>query len=247
MLAGALLVSHITTPFATWASLLLLLAIHISMNYLAVRAVSMRTLNRQRANIVFTNYYAMLNSKNAGFKVHPFLTPEEVSPFERIFEYDGVLRWHDNTIIGYCSLGIPFNAILDCIVPSRTSMRAYQLSSSTANSALEKLLSIFATELYILLYSRPRNRWIIVLKSKASTETHLKSWLHALLCAKRAKTQKTESGDINDMLNLLQETQSEVNEQWKGFKEMLEEAGWDLDHGCMETKSGTRMEVVKGT
>src|ERR1035441_6483756 len=37
MLAGSLVVSHISTKLATWTSLILLLAIHLGTNYLAVR------------------------------------------------------------------------------------------------------------------------------------------------------------------------------------------------------------------
>ena len=53
MLAGSVVVSWVTTPMATWATLIALLSIHLGTNYAAVKAVSMNSLNRQRANIVF--------------------------------------------------------------------------------------------------------------------------------------------------------------------------------------------------
>lgn len=62
MLTGSLVISHITTPITTWLTLLSLLTLHLFLNYLAVRSVQMTTLNRQRANIVFS---ALLGSDPA--------------------------------------------------------------------------------------------------------------------------------------------------------------------------------------
>src|ERR1700709_2496622 len=92
MLVGSFVVSHISTPWATWTAMIALLAIHLGTNYLAVRAVSMRTLNRQRANLVFS---ALLEDHYTVGKEHvkPFPTPEQISIQERVFERDGVLRW----------------------------------------------------------------------------------------------------------------------------------------------------------
>lgn len=53
MLAGSFVVSWVTTTLSTWAVMILLLAIHLETNRRAVRAVSMRTLNRQRASLVY--------------------------------------------------------------------------------------------------------------------------------------------------------------------------------------------------
>lgn len=86
MLAGSMVVSYISTPLATWVSLIILLTIHLGTNYLAVRSVSMRTINRQRANIIFNKY---MSSRHGSRRM---LIPEEVSQLERIFEWDGVLR-----------------------------------------------------------------------------------------------------------------------------------------------------------
>ncbi|TKA67954.1 hypothetical protein B0A49_07548 [Cryomyces minteri] len=82
MLAGSLVVSWVSSPLATWSTLLLLLSIHLATNHAAVRAVSMRTLNRQRANLVFSHL----------IEDDEVLTPEEVSKKERIFDWDGVLK-----------------------------------------------------------------------------------------------------------------------------------------------------------
>src|ERR1700753_1137715 len=99
MLAGSLVVSYISSKWATWAAMIFLLAIHLGTNYLAVRAVCMQTLNRQRANLVFSSLLEQIASDkttNRGAKTLPRLvypTPEEVRLQERVFERDGVLRW----------------------------------------------------------------------------------------------------------------------------------------------------------
>lgn len=54
MLAGTVVVSCVSSKWATWTSLIFLLVIHLATNYLAVFSVCMRTLNRQRANLVFS-------------------------------------------------------------------------------------------------------------------------------------------------------------------------------------------------
>jgi Vitamin B6 photo-protection and homoeostasis len=97
-------------------TLLLLLSLHLGTNYMAVRAVRMTTLNRQRANIVLSAlldsdpdldlsqlgpFLDPAKSRTAGKAStapqpeHALeaLRPEEVSRLERIFERDGTLRW----------------------------------------------------------------------------------------------------------------------------------------------------------
>ena len=51
---GSLVVTYITSLPATWISLLILLTLHLTLNYAAVRSVQMTSLNRQRANIAFS-------------------------------------------------------------------------------------------------------------------------------------------------------------------------------------------------
>lgn len=123
---GSLVVSHVTSQPATWACLVGLLALHLSLNYKAVRAVQMTSLNRQRANIVFSGLLESdaefevdeflsgsqrqrqpqqpgpgqtkqkSQTENAEEKKYQILTPQETSQIERIFESDGLLRWTTN-------------------------------------------------------------------------------------------------------------------------------------------------------
>ncbi|KZS97189.1 DUF647-domain-containing protein, partial [Sistotremastrum niveocremeum HHB9708] len=96
MLAGTLIIQRIVSPFATWTSLFALLAIHLLMNYFAVRNVIMTSLNQQRSSIVFANF---IHSPTT------ILSPRQVSLRERIFEPEGLLRLADETVIGSCTVG----------------------------------------------------------------------------------------------------------------------------------------------
>ena len=274
MLAGSLIVSHITTTLATWSALLVLLTIHLWTNYRAVCAVSMRTLNRQRANIVFSNYLDMVSytKSNASEKSSKqieidslgqdsVLTPEEVSLQEKIFEIDGVIRWRGSTIVGFCAIGVPFRSILPHLPlsmhDSQVNNYTYSHSPPTrkainvkinTNFSIEALFQLFNKEEYILycyhshhFFSPPQPRFSIVLKEAADTKTQLKSWFHAVLCARRLQQQKTPVE--LPILDILRETLEEVERSWEGLVKELGRAGWDTQNGALETRSGTRASL----
>ncbi|KAF3394272.1 RUS1 family protein [Penicillium rolfsii] len=130
MLVGSVVVSHVTGFTATWISLLTLLALHLSLNYAAVRSVQMTSLNRQRANIVLSALLESdtginLTEKSIQSKIetrfetdtstHPHtwkvLTPSQVSSQERIFHRGGTLQWTHfsrgmKTYLGSAEIGI---------------------------------------------------------------------------------------------------------------------------------------------
>ncbi|KAL3434749.1 vitamin B6 photo-protection and homoeostasis-domain-containing protein [Aspergillus tetrazonus] len=117
MLVGSFVVSHSTSFTATWLTLVFLLSMHLSLNYAAVRSVQMTTLNKQRANIVFSTLLSsdpdladFVSSPSHKDKRRPSLkqqehthqnpnhirpiTPEQVAKEERIFAAGAALKWH---------------------------------------------------------------------------------------------------------------------------------------------------------
>ncbi|KUI61959.1 hypothetical protein VP1G_09100 [Cytospora mali] len=74
MLAGTLLVKLVEGKTAVWCWMVTLVGIHLMTNYYGVRSVKMRTLNRQRATIVFREWL----DKNV------VLSPSEVAKRESI-------------------------------------------------------------------------------------------------------------------------------------------------------------------
>lgn len=183
MLAGSVVVSWITTPVATWAVLVVLLSVHLGMNYRAVRAVRMTSLNRQRANIVFGHVL-----RTQGPRV---LSPREVSEQERVFERDGVLRSCNGQVLGYCRIGVSMQTLLGQInTTRRTSAGAFdQLAINVSD-----LLEIFTNEGYVLwcsdtsLKNTVASEVLIVLKKDGTALDQLKAWMHALIVLESRQT-----------------------------------------------------------
>ncbi|KAJ7636731.1 vitamin B6 photo-protection and homoeostasis-domain-containing protein [Roridomyces roridus] len=105
MLAGSLIVPYLTTPFATYSVLFWLVALHLGLNYLGIRGVVLRSLNRQRMSIAWDMY------RESGGRKIP--TPTQVADIERVFESPGLLReLRTNSIAGRCSIGSSLNQVL---------------------------------------------------------------------------------------------------------------------------------------
>ncbi|KAF4252498.1 hypothetical protein CNMCM8689_002049 [Aspergillus fumigatus] len=153
MLVGSFIASHVTSFAATWTSLVFLLTVHLAMNYAAVRSVQMTSLNRQRANIVFSTLLesdpALDPHRLSRSRVddhptsaptpqsplttsRPPLTPADVSKQERIFEPDGILKWtfapSECHKLGYCQIGVSLDRFLRL---SSTSTSSSSTSTST--------------------------------------------------------------------------------------------------------------------
>lgn len=243
MLAGSLVVSWVTTPMATWATLVALLSIHLGTNYAAVKAVSMTSLNRQRANIVFNH---MLSSE--GSPTPTILSPKEVSEQERVFERDGVLRLNGK-VLGYCRMGVGMQTLL----------RRINVSNPTTSGALiampfkvADLLDIFASEKYILWLqdspdSSERSREVlIVLKKDCSALDQLKAWIHALLIVYRANSKgtaavsKANKAYAEPRLEELYITLGSRSDLFDQYIPSLTSQGWDLNVAALETRAGVR-------
>jgi Vitamin B6 photo-protection and homoeostasis len=295
MLAGSLVVSHITTPLATWVSLLTLLLIHLSTNYLAVRAVSMRTLNRQRANFVYSQYLDSLSPKalthipgiikplgrkiRVGAYDSPVPTPESVSLQERIFERDGVLRWQGLTIMGHCTIGVSLRVILDIVSSPNAASGSYKYSNAGNSFTVPVLFSLYEKESYVLHFA-PRNssfssslnpltpfstsasgpRFYIIFKGIATTETQLKAWFQAFVCAWLLYSQSRHESQIqgqddsvgvsanrdrdSSALSMLKQSLQFTNAHWPTLRAGLVDAGWDIEIGALETHSGVRVSLA---
>lgn len=93
MLAGTLFVKVVEGKQAVWAWMVILVCIHLAMNYRAVCSVKMRSLNRQRATIVFREW----------LETNTVLTPSQVSKRESILRKGrGNLSSKSGDYTGYC-------------------------------------------------------------------------------------------------------------------------------------------------
>ncbi|OJJ36726.1 hypothetical protein ASPWEDRAFT_26181 [Aspergillus wentii DTO 134E9] len=241
---GSFIVSHITASTATWITLLALLALHLTLNYAAVRSVQMTSLNRQRANIVFS---ALLESDpdlvhEAAEKEkssHQQLYPATKEFSSQAVSYDGIpLRNLDPARIG-----VPLHQFLS---PS---------SSSDTTVPFPALITLFANESYILSLSPTSSgpkAWqaAIILKTNCTPQSQLKGWVHALLATRILSIKETGSdSEIELIMDVLSRTLEFLNQdsRFDGYMLALEGVGWNLGIAALETKSGRRVCDIQST
>ncbi|KAK5141269.1 hypothetical protein LTR04_002671 [Oleoguttula sp. CCFEE 6159] len=201
----------------------------------------MRTLNRQRASLVFSHL----------IEDDEILTPEEVSKKERIFDWDGVVRWKGDQVIGHVNIGVKLQELLQCLEPAR-----HGKANSTQLHVVHmtELLDIHGDEDYVLWMNHLTKRACVVLKQGCTPRSQLKAWACAIgmlhdassLIVDREKTlgqvlQQTLDEDrptaIVQLLAFLEIT----DQKFDGWISRLKQAGWDLDVAALETHSGSRL------
>lgn len=228
--AGSFVVSYVSSPMATWSWLILLLSIHLAMNRAAVRAVSMHTLNRQRANIVFSTFLDQ----------DKVLTPKEASLQERIFEWDGVLRWRSSSPFAAANIGLSFRHLLASLAP------AHEMTGSIRDgeAKVARLARLYRQEEFLIWYDAPQRVGHITLKEGAAAESQLKAWATVLWIAHRhavARGAHATSAPFGPMLELHRTTLQELSSRWPRCVDRMRTAGWDLDIANLETKAGSRV------
>ena len=200
------------------------------MNHAAVRSVALNTLNRQRANIVFSNYVDH----------NKVLTPNEVSAQERIFEWDGVLRWKGQRVIGKARVGISLQDLLKPSPEAHTVTGALRDS----NLLLWRLADMFESDSYLLWYDCPHRVALVVFKSGASPQDQMKAWAHALLAAHRLSDQRFAiSASSEEVIGVIKEVQAELISIWMACMKQMEAAGWDTNIANIEATSGLRAHI----
>jgi hypothetical protein len=199
------------------------------MNLAAVRAVIMHTINRQRANVLISTY----------LEQDRVLTPEEVAAQERIFEWDGVLRWKRSCPFAKAQIGTSLQTLLGSLAPPHAATR----SISGTTRALGHLCKIFDGESYLLWYDANIRKAYIVLKTDVSPRYSLKAWAQALLVAHRLNIDQEHatSARHEQVFKALQSTLTSLSKQWDHLIERLIAAGWDIETANLETTSGTRI------
>ncbi|KUM60306.1 hypothetical protein ACN42_g6833 [Penicillium freii] len=250
-----------TSFSTTWLLLLILLALHLSMNYIAVRAVQMTSLNRQRANIVFS---ALLDSDRGlalelaldpttptpSSKKWTILTPAQVSKHEHIFHRDGALQWtqHSSTHtttnhLGSAHIGVSMSTFLGGSGSGKTSF--------TRTLPLQRLAAVFANEFYILFLVPLSNtegnaKWhaSILLKRGCAVRHQLKAWAHTLLAA-RVLARITIGSSVDAVLTVVEGTLALLNtdNRFEGYLTGLRGVGWDVDIAALETRGGRRIDI----
>jgi len=202
-----------------------------------VKAVSLRSLNRQRANIIFSH---LLEQDRV-------LTPHEVSAQEWIFEWDGVLRDVQRTILGRCNIGVGVEQLLTSVAGRRSDGKtgSFHMQADTLASVVE----LFREQEYMLWFDVQPLSVSIVLKKGATPEGQLHAWMCALRLAYRHAEHRAvssvpavprEPGSQSGKYSIVAATLREVSDTFAEHKQRLEAAGWDLSVAALETHSGIR-------
>ena len=199
------------------------------MNRAAVRAVSLHSLNRQRANIVLSN---LLEDDRV-------MTPDEVSSQERIFNWDGILQWKGRPF-AKAMIGVKLHSLLKTLAPAHLVTGAIR----DGNLILERLLKIYSHENFLVWYDWPKRTAYIVLKGQASPEAQLKAWTLALWGAHRFEEHYATGASTENLLQLFEMTLRDISGLWDGYTERIIASGWDISIANLETYSGSRISLT---
>ncbi|KAK7059840.1 vitamin B6 photo-protection and homoeostasis-domain-containing protein [Favolaschia claudopus] len=219
MLAGSLIVPYLTTPMATYSVLFALVGLHLALNYLGVRGVVMRSLNRQRTTLAWDAY-----RESADTKVP---SPTNVAELERIFQRPDLLREvKTNSVAGVCTIGSSLNDVL------------------RGSTIPPILLQHMKNDQYVLwfehtcLMPRPTQagqhdlrpgavHLHICLKEGNSTVDQLKGWVHAVEVGKMLLLQQRASFPRPGPAEIILAAHRRVDPLFPRFLDGLKTVGWN--------------------
>ena len=250
MLAGTLIVRLITSPLATWIALLSLVAIHLLTNYLAVRSVTMTSLNRQRANILFSH---LLTTGNV-------LYPAEVAEREKVFEEDGVLRWSNGQKLGWAKIGVSLGTLLEKLGRRDQMTGSVKVTDGGDDWLKEQEWQCCVKDKYSSCWVQQDSTAYIMLGQNCEPWQQLRAWMQALIMAAMAKGidiedkshgtpqingEKIILGDVTRAEAITRIAQKRTEMIWQLYVVDLKRKGWDLDIAMLETRPGTRVSSLK--
>ena len=225
MWVGGLVVSRVEGATATWVWMLSLLAAHLWANWMAVRSIKLKRLNRGRASIVFERLLEGSNDARV----------EDVGKDERLFERGDALRMQGK-VIGYCKF-VDFRSLSAALTRSTKSRVK---SGEDPGTLCRWLIKIFDAEAYLLWLDHTSRQCLIVLKDQATTETQLKAWYHAHILTFKVK----RLGYLkNWILDAVEDTLLDTAVDWDRWTAQLKDSGWDLSASNLAVSDGSRVHI----
>ncbi|KAH7882282.1 DUF647-domain-containing protein, partial [Phlebopus sp. FC_14] len=220
MLLGTLLIPYINTRTSTYLSLFVLVVGHLLCNYLAVRSVVLRTLNRQRVAILWSDF-----CDAPGMTKSEALSPSNVASRELVLGKPDCLRSTTGRIIGRCVLGTSMRTVLSCCGVEHIKMA----------------LRTFEKEKYILFvaersrrsgWSSPRPTIFVCFKDGYTQMDQLRAWIHSIEVAAQLTDGEGSKG-YAATADILQATHLAVQKDLPQFVRCLMGAGWDTTEDSM--------------
>ena len=193
----------------------------------------MRSLNRQRANIVLSRFLEETR----------ILTPTEVSREERIFEHGNVLRWNCSSALAKAFIGVPLQKIISVLAPTHAATG----STRDPKSHLQHLFETFSDEKYLLWLDAKAMNIFIVIKEGAEPESLLKAWAQALLIAHQYHEDNATCASADEVFRLIRSSLRDVSSKFENCLAGLSAAGWKTDTGSLETASATRLRLTSNS
>ncbi|KAJ7056174.1 vitamin B6 photo-protection and homoeostasis-domain-containing protein [Mycena amicta] len=234
MLAGSLIVPHLTTPQSTYEVLFTLVGLHLLLNYLGMSGVVLRTLNRQRLAIAWHHF-------RQGFD-REVPSPAQVARRERLLELDfsalgaGLEAGHCACKIG-SSLASVLHAEKGGLPPALLHLmqdEAYVLwldavsletiTSRTPTDPSTPTMPKFHSHL-----GRAGLQMHICLRTGYTATDLIKAWIHATEIGRMIAIhrRRTPPEPLPGPTEFVLAGYRRVNEQFSVFLAKLKEKGWD--------------------
>lgn len=254
MLAGSVAVAIVTGEgIEMWCVMILLLGLHLWTNYMAVASVVLKTLNRQRTNILFADIFRSLpelkqaastdiDTERALSKI--IHSPRKVSLRENILEPDGILRDGKGTVIGHGSFG-GFGPISADLQQNRLALSDFLAVTKEWGYMIWPVLQETGKPIvHICLLAESTD------SEKKHQHSEVRAWVHAYLVASAlsdSSTQNLAKHNVTSLhpLRVIQGTAETVSLMFDELRitGALEQAGWDLSGQNILTRPVPRIKI----
>ncbi|KAL0934503.1 DUF647 domain-containing protein [Colletotrichum truncatum] len=215
LLIGSVVVRYVESREAVFTLMVILIFVHLGMNYLGVRCVQLDVLNQQRATILFQHFL------NTG----KILSPAEVAKRESIIFWKPIYRPRGEAVATVVFATSYADAMTRGIVVRP--FESNQPGSSPEQLSYQLCLCRSKTDLpiiKILLIGDP-------LRLPAGNVTTLEAWFSALCLVHSPEFQNasaTEGKNFND---------NDEKKDCRHVFEQLESAGWNLSETNLDTSA----------
>ncbi|KAF8638718.1 hypothetical protein AX16_010441 [Volvariella volvacea WC 439] len=257
MLLGSIVVPSLTTPWRTYSTLFLLVFLHLLINYLGVKGLQLRTLNRQRMSLLWYTY----RTNSSPGTTHRLLSPTSISGLERVLGRPGLVRDSKGRVIGEVAIGSSFGEVVNSSSPN-----------ANAKDRVLRLVELFKDERYVIwLDSGSHHRGLtarvhVCLKAGYAHRDLLKGWCHAVeVCLVVQAGKASNSTEVREKRvegsderagagehGVIERANANVDKTFDEFVKVLKGAGWDLGSSGLSSDgtlllSGVPKGVIEST
>lgn len=246
MWVGGFVVSRVEGNAATWCWMTALLFLHLWANYQAVRSVTLRNLNRERAALVCHALLADQDNSTAAIETSVETIRSRESVLDTISFCRSIFKRLRGTSDGSHAwkrwrIGTSLQEFLSTLNLQSGGSAARKVSAYTI-----EIINLFESEAYLLHWNHSSCEALVILKVSARPIDQFKAWLHAAHIHRRIMNGGMDvslDGGPSARIQLLKDTLSEVKLCWTQYCSKLESQGWDLDATNLELGTSFRLSI----